>query len=118
MGYSINFWLGVVTDLQSRGIKDIFIACMDNLKGFSEALKTIFPKTQIQKCVIHQIRACLKYISWKDRKAFMQDLKSVYKATTKEEAEHNLLQLSEVWGERYSIATKSWENNWEEVSTY
>lgn len=113
-----NFWLGVVTDLQSRGVEDIFIACMDNLKGFSDALKTIFPKTQIQKCVIHQIRSSLKYISWKDRKAFMYDLKSVYKAATKEEAEANLLKLSETWGKRYTIAIKSWENNWEEVSTF
>lgn len=113
-----NFWLGVVTDLQSRGVTDIFIACMDNLKGFSDALKTIFPKTQIQKCVIHQIRSSLKYISWKDRKAFMHDLKSVYKASTKEEAEANLLKLSETWGKRYTIAIKSWENNWEEVSTF
>jgi len=117
-GEGANFWLGVATDLQTRGVKDIFIACMDNLKGFSEALRSVFPKTQIQKCVIHQIRSSLKYISWKDRKAFMQDLKSVYKAATKEEAEHNLLKLSETWGKRYGIAIKSWENNWDEVSTY
>lgn len=117
-GEGANFWLGVITDLQTRGVQDIFIACMDNLVGFSDALKAVFPKTQIQKCVIHQIRASLKYVIWKDRKAFMTDLKSIYKAPTKEEAETNLLKLSETWGKRYAIAVKSWENNWEEVSTF
>ena len=92
---SANFWLSVVTDLQSRGVKDIFIACMDGLTGFKEAFPAVFPKTQIQRCIIHQIRNSLKYISWKDRKAFMSDLKEVYQAPTRKAAEVNLVKLGD-----------------------
>jgi putative transposase len=92
---SANFWLSVITDLQTRGVKDILIACMDGLTGFKDAILAIFPRTQIQRCVIHQIRNSLKYIPWKDRKAFVVDLKLVYQAATRETAEANLVKLGD-----------------------
>jgi len=115
---SANFWLSVVTDLQSRGVKDIFIACMDGLTGFKEAVLAVFPKTQIQRCIIHQIRNSLKYISWKDRKAFMSDLKEVYQAPTREAAEVNLVKLGDQWRSKYAVAVRSWENNWADLATF
>ena len=113
-----NFWLSVLTNLQNRGLEDILIACTDNLKGFSEAILSIFPKTQIQKCVVHQIRNSLRYIASKDKKEFMRDLKPVYKADTKELAEERLSRLEEKWGKKYPVVIKSWRENWEELSAY
>ena len=98
-----NFWLSVLTDLQNRGVEDILIACTDNLKGFSEAILSIYPKTEIQSCIVHQIRNSLKYIASKDSKSFMVDLKLVYKADTKQIAETELLNLEEKWGEKYPV---------------
>jgi transposase-like protein len=115
---SSNFWLSVITDLQSRGVKDIFIACMDGLSGFKEAVLAVFPNTQIQRCIIHQIRNSLKYVTWNDRKKFMIDLKEVYQAATRESAEANLRQLTEKWGDKYAMAVRSWQNNWEDLATY
>lgn len=112
-----NCWLGVVSDLQARGVEDILIACIDGLTGFKEAIHAVFPKTDIQRCVIHQIRNSLKYVTWEDRNAFMTDLRKVYKAPTREKAEMHLLELSEKWGDKYAIAVRSWENNWEELAT-
>jgi len=117
-GESANFWLSVVSDLQSRGVKDIFIACMDGLSGFKEAILAVFPNTQIQRCVIHQIRNSLKYVTWSDRKAFMVDLKKVYQAPTREAAETNLVKLGEVWRSKYAVAVRSWENNWDDLTTF
>jgi len=114
---SANFWLSVISDLQSRGVQDIFIACMDGLTGFKEAVLAVFPKTQIQRCIIHQIRNSLKYISWKDRKAFMVDLREVYQAPTREAAEANLVKLGEKWRSKYAVAVRSWENNWADLAT-
>jgi putative transposase len=113
-----NFWLSVISDLQNRGVKDIFIACMDGLSGFKEAVLAVFPQTQIQRCVIHQIRNSLKYITWTDRKAFMIDLKEVYQAATRESAEAHLRQLGEKWGDKYGVAIRSWQNNWEDLATF
>ena len=113
-----NFWLSVVTDLQSRGVKDIFIACMDGLSGFKQAVLAVFPNTQIQRCVIHQIRNSLKYVTWTDRKAFMVDLKLVYQAPTREAAEANLVKLGDQWRSKYAVAVRSWENNWEDLATF
>jgi len=113
-----NFWLSVITDLQARGVEDIFIACIDGLTGFKEAIHAVFPQTEIQRCIIHQIRHSLQYVAWKDRKAFVADLKAIYQASTREEAESNLLQLGETWGKKYAIAVKSWENNWEDLATF
>jgi len=113
-----NFWLSVLTDLQNRGVKDMLIVCVDGLKGFPEAINSIFPKSQVQLCVVHQIRNSLKYVSYKDKKRFAEDLKLVYKADTKELAETNLLELEEKWGKKYPIVVKSWNENWEHLSVY
>jgi putative transposase len=113
-----NFWLSVLTDLKSRGVNDILIACTDNLTGFSQAILSIFPQTEIQKCVIHQIRNSLKYIVSKDQKEFIRDLKKVYQASTKSQAETELLNLEESWGKKYPIVLRSWNENWDELSNY
>jgi putative transposase len=113
-----NFWLSVITDLQSRGVEDIFIAAIDGLSGFKDAIHSVFPKTKVQRCVIHQIRQSLKYIPWRDRKPFTTDLKTVYQAATREEAEANLRILDEIWGDKYAAAIRSWENNWEDLATF
>jgi putative transposase len=112
-----NFWLSVVTDLQTRGVEDIYIACIDGLTGFKEAIQAVFPQTQIQRCVIHQVRQSLSYVSWKDRKAFVADLKRIYQAPTREAAELQLLELGERWGDTYAVAVRSWEKNWEDLAT-
>lgn len=93
-----NFWLSVLTDLRNRGVKDILIASIDNLKGFKEAILSIFPKTEVQLCVVHQIRNSIKYVASKDQKVFLKDLKLVYQATNKELAEQKLLDLETIWG--------------------
>jgi len=113
-----NFWLNVLTELKNRGVEDIFIACIDGLKGFPEAINTVFPKTEIQLCVIHQIRNTLKYVASKDQKKFMQELREVYKAPTEEAALNNLELLDEHWGGKYSLAIKSWRNNWVNLATF
>jgi len=112
-----NFWLSVVTDLQSRGVQDIFIACIDRLTGFKDAIQAVFPRTQIQRCIIHQVRASLTYVSWKDRKAFVADLRTIYQAPTREAAETRLLELSERWSASYPMAVRSWETHWEDLAT-
>lgn len=113
-----NFWLQVLTHLNNRGLKDILIACTDNLTGFSEAILSIFPKADIQLCIIHQIRNSLKYVASKDQKSFMKDLKLVYKADTKDQAETALLDLEEEWGKKYPIVIRSWNDNWDRLSAY
>jgi putative transposase len=107
----------VVTDLQSRGVEDIFIACIDGLTGFKDAIHAVFPQTHIQRCIIHQVRQSLQDVSWKDRKAFAADLRTVYAAPTRQAAEEKLLELGERWGEKYAVAVRSWERNWEDLST-
>ncbi len=113
-----NFWLSVLTDLNNRGIKDVLIACIDNLNGFEQAINTIFPKTEVQSCVVHQIRNSLKYVASKDQKEFLSELKPVYKAVTKELAELNLEKLGEKWRKKYPVVIRSWEENWHKLSTY
>lgn len=113
-----NFWLSVLTDLQTRGVKDILIACIDNLKGFSEAIVSIFPKTEVQSCIVHQIRNSLKYVASKNQKEFMTDLKEVYRAPSKDFAEGKLKELSEKWEKKYPVVINSWNNNWHKLSTY
>lgn len=113
-----NFWLNILTDLKNRGINDILIACVDGLKGFPEAINSIFPQAEIQLCIIHQIRNSIKYIASKNSKEFMDDLKLVYKANTKEYAEEKLLELEEKWGKKYPLVIKSWNNNWHNLSSY
>ena len=116
-GEGANFWLSVVTELQSRGVEDIFIACIDGLTGFKEAIHAVFPQTQIQRCIIHQVRQSLTYVSWTDRKAFVADLRQVYQAPTRETGEERLLDLGERWGEKYAVAVRSWERTWEDLAT-
>lgn len=113
-----NFWLSVLSDLQNRGVQDIFIASVDGLSGFSEAIHAVFPKTEVQRCIVHQIRNSLRYLSWRDRKAFVRDLKTVYQAPNREAAEASLQRLGELWNDKYAIAVRSWERNWEELSTF
>ena len=107
-----------MTELKNRGIKDIFIACVDGLKGMPDAINTVFPQTEIQLCVIHMIRNSIKYVSHKNTKAFIADLKLVYKATTESEAESNLLKLQEIWERKYPLAVKPWINHWENIKTF
>lgn len=113
-----NFWLSVLTDLQNRGVKDILIACIDNLNGFPEAISAVFPKVEIQTCIVHQIRNSLKYVASKDQKAFMKDLKPVYQADTLELAELRLDELDEKWGNKYVKVIESWRRNWSKLTTY
>jgi putative transposase len=113
-----HHWLSVLTDLNNRGVKDILIACVDGLKGFPEAIETIYPQTEIQHCVIHQIRNSLKYVASKNQKAFMADLKCVYKAATFNAAEIALDELETKWGERYPLVIKSWRSKWPTLSNY
>jgi transposase-like protein len=113
-----NFWLSVLTDLKSRGLADILIACIDNLTGFAEAIATIYPKVEIQSCVVHQIRNSLKYVASKDKKEFMKDLKCVYQASNKLLAEEELIKLEEKWGKKYTSVLDSWNKNWEKLSAY
>lgn len=113
-----KFWLSVVTDLKNRGVEDILIASVDGLRGFSEAINSVFPKTIVQRCIIHQIRYSLKYVGSKYQKEFMSDLKRVYKAPTKSAAEDALEDLSAKWGEKYPMVINSWKTNWAELSTY
>lgn len=113
-----NFWLQVLTDLTNRGVKDILIACVDGLKGFPEAIETVFPNTEVQLCIVHQIRNSLKYVGSKNQKEFMGDLKRVYKASNKELAAEELNILDGKWSDKYPIVIKSWRNNWERLSQY
>jgi transposase-like protein len=113
-----HFWLGVLNDLRARGVEDILIANIDGLKGFPEAIAQVFPKTEIQLCVVHQVRHSLKYVVSKEQKAFMADLKQVYQATSLDLAEHHLLLLDEKWGKKYPAVLKSWHPNWEALSQY
>jgi transposase-like protein len=113
-----RFWLSVLTDLKQRGVEDILIASIDNLKGFSEAINSIFPQAEVQSCIVHQVRNSLKYVASKDQKAFMKDLKRVYQAATKMQAEAQLTKLDEVWGQKYPVVIKSWQTHWDKLTTY
>lgn len=113
-----KMWLQVFTELKNRGVKDIFIACMDGLKGLPEALTSVFPCTEVQLCVIHMIRNSLKYMPHKYSKEFVGDLKKIYQASTEEKGEREALQLEEKWGKRYPLAVRPWMNNWENLKTF
>ena len=113
-----NFWLQVLTDLHNRGLKDILIACTDNLAGFSEAILSIYPEAEVQSCIVHQIRNSLKYVASKDQKVFMSDLKKVYQADTKDLAIIELEHLAEKWERKYPIVIQSWQRNWDKLTTY
>ena len=115
---SSKYWLNVLNELKNRGIQDILIMSVDNLKGFSEAISSVFPKTEIQKCVVHQIRNSIRYISYKDTREFTSDLKEMYNAPTLEQAEFKLDELEEKWGKKYMAVINSWRSNWNELTTY
>ena len=107
-----KFWMQVVTELKNRGVQDIFIACVDGLKGFPEAIEAVYPQTQIQVCIVHLVRHSLFYVSHKDRKEVAQDLKLIYQAATLEEADSELVNFADKWNESYPMVVKSWRNNW------
>lgn len=115
---SSKFWLSVLNDLKNRGIQNILIFCVDGLNGFKEAIGATFPFAKIQRCIIHQIRSSMKYIPYKDRKIFVADLKGIYKAVNEEVAIENLLSLKDKWSNKYPNAVKSWEDNWDNLSTF
>ena len=115
---SSKYWLNVLNELKNRGVQDILIMSVDNLKGFSEAIFSVFPKTEIQKCVVHQIRNSIRYISYKDVREFTSDLKEMYNAPTLEQAEFKLDELEEKWGKKYMAVINSWRSNWNELTTY
>ncbi|MHB1117414.1 IS256 family transposase [Sideroxydans sp.] len=110
-----KFWLQVVTELKNRGVQDIFIACVDGLKGFPEAIETVYPKTAVQLCIVHMVRYSLNYVSWKLRKEIAADLRSIYAAATVEEAEQNLNEFEEKWGSAYAPIAQSWRRNWPRI---
>lgn len=113
-----KFWLSICNDLKNRGVKEILIACMDGLRGLPQAIQTVFPSVNIQTCIVHQIRNSIKYIASKDKKAFMRDLKEVYKATTEELALAQLDKLKDTWRNSYGMVIDSWYNNWNNLSTF
>lgn len=113
-----RFWLGVCTELKNRGVKDVFIACIDGLKGFPEAINAVFPQTTVQLCVIHMIRNSIKYVSYKNAKEFMRDLQDVYKSPSESSATIALNLLSEKWGKQYPMAVRPWLTHWEDVKTF
>ncbi len=108
----------VVTDLKNRGVQDIFIACIDGLKGFPEAIEAGFPRTQVQLCLVHMVRASLKFVSWKERKAVAADLKKIYRAPTREAAETALLEFAERWDKPYPTISRAWSANWERLTPF
>ena len=110
-----KFWLQVVTEIKNRGVKDIFIACVDGLKGFPEAIEAVFPDTQVQLCLVHMVRHSLRYVSWKQRKEVAADLKNIYSAPTVEQAEVNLAAFAAKWDASHPTISKSWRNNWERI---
>ena len=113
-----HFWQAVLTDLKARGVKDILIACVDGLKGFPEAIEAVFPKTLVQLCIVHQIRTSLRYMASKHHKAFIMDMKEIYRASNLENAEMALTNLESKWGSQYPMAVQGWRAHWQQLSTY
>ena len=113
-----KFWLGVITELRNRGVKDFFIACVDGLSGLPEAIETVFPKVEVQQCIVHQVRNSLSYVSWKDRKEVASDLKKIYSSTTRQQAEARLEEFGEKWDSKYSSISISWRRNWERLAVF
>jgi len=115
---STKFWLGVLNDLRNRGVEDVLIFCVDGLTGLEEAIEAVYPKAEVQRCIIHQLRNSFKYVSYKDLKEFTKDFKSVYTAPNEEAALERLYELKEKWGKEYPYAFRSWENNWDVISPF
>ena len=110
-----KFWLQVLTEMQNRGLRDIFIACVDGLKGFPQAIETVYPKTTVQLCIVHMVRASLNYVNWKERKQVARDLKSIYRAASLEEAERQLADFAHSWDQKYPSISALWRRNWQGV---
>ena len=115
---SAKFWLSVMNDLKNRGIKDVYVFCVDGLTGFRDAIAAAFPRSQIQRCIIHQIRSSTRYVSYKDIKPLMADLKKVYQAINEDEARNALVQFKDNWAKTYPSCVRSWEENWDILSTF
>ncbi len=113
-----KYWLTVLNDIQKRGVQDVLIFAIDGLNGFNEAIKAVYPKAEIQRCIVHQIRSSLRFVSWKDRKAVAKDLKPVYTALNEEDGQLALAEFNDTWGEKYPNITISWTNHWDELSTF
>ena len=113
-----KYWLTVLNDIKKRGVEDVLIFAIDGLNGFSEAISAVYPKAEIQRCIVHQIRNSLKFVSWKDRKSVAKDLKAVYTAYTEEDGQLALAEFNDIWGKKYPNITVSWTNHWSELSTF
>ena len=110
-----KFWLSVITELKNRGVEDIYIACVDGLKGFPEAINSVYPNTEVQLCIVHMVRNSLRYVSYKVRKELARDLKSIYQAVNAEMAEKNLNKFAEKWDDKYPMISRSWQSNWDKI---
>jgi len=113
-----KYWLTLLNELKNRGVQDVLIFAIDGLNGFSQAIEAVYPSAEIQRCIVHQIRSSLRYVSWKDRKAVAKDLKPVYTAPTEEDAQLALTEFDDIWGKKYPHITQSWTNNWNELATF
>jgi transposase-like protein len=113
-----KYWLTLLNELKNRGVDDVLIFAIDGLNGFNQAIEAIYPQAEIQRCIVHQIRSSLRYVSWKDRKAVAKDLKTVYTALTEEDAQITLSSFNNIWGKKYPHITQSWTNNWNELATF
>lgn len=113
-----KYWLSLLNEIKNRGVEDVLIFAIDGLNGFNEAIQVVYPQAEIQRCIVHQIRSSLKFVSWKDRKAIAKDLKSVYTANTEEQALQNLEEFDDIWGKKYPHIKLSWEKHWNELSTF
>lgn len=113
-----KYWLTLLNELKNRGVEDVLIFAIDGLNGFNQAIEAVYPKAEIQRCIVHQIRSSLRYVSWKDRKVVANDLKTVYTASTEEDAQTALLEFDESWGKKYPHITQSWTNNWNQLATF
>ena len=116
--WNVQFWLTGLNELKNRGVEDILICCVDNLTGFSEAIKVRYPNTEIQKCVVHQIRNSIRYVSYKDTKKLLANLKLVYTAPAEDAALSALDDFEKIWGTRYPLVVQSWRRNWGEIATF
>lgn len=115
---SASFWMGVLTDLKARGVNEILITVTDNLSGFTDTIRTVFPESTTQICVVHQIRNSCRYVVWKEKKEFTSDLKLIYNAPTKESASQELANFEQKWGSKYPYAIRSWKANWDELTSF
>ena len=113
-----KYWLTLLNELKNRGVEDILIFAIDGLNGFNQAIQAVYPKAEIQRCIVHQIRSALKFVSWKDRKAVAKDLKTIYTAKTEEDAQLALTEFNDIWGSKYPHILQSWLNNWNELATF